>query len=160
MLLYLLTAFMAGFAVRSAFFNMEKTEKLIEATIPIATLVSDFEDFARHIEGGTLSIEGDAALKALKAHVEKKALIAPIRRERIKKKRSDTWDGSIRTDEWCDMRCFERELEKAIDDKERAAVIARYMDQYFFTTKWQSWCINLMKKPESREELREIFKAQ
>lgn len=152
-LLYVFVSFAYGF-IGAIIFNKHKPkEKLINATVPVATLLAEFEEFARNIEGGELSIEADAILKMIKNRVEQKKLSNG-------KSKKNTWDGSKREDEWSDLRCFEKEIKNATSDDERICIVANYMEEYLFARMWQTWCINSMATSDAREKLREMFANQ
>jgi hypothetical protein len=130
-----------------------KSPYFVQASVPIATLVADFEDFARNYNDGELSIETDAALKVLKAHAEQKYLkAAPA-------KKFDGWQGK-RADEWSDLRCFEKEMSKASNDDERLSVIQHWLIKYNFNQAWQTWSIDQMSSLGGREKLRSLFTEQ
>lgn len=131
-------------------------KKFVDSTVPIANLIEDFEDYVKLAEGG-LSEEADAAIKALKEHAARKYL-PPAQ----KVKKPNTFEGSDRKDEWCDLRCFEKEMKEAINDDERITVITRWMKKYYFTTArgWQTWCIQQMSNPDGRNKLRTLFDNQ
>lgn len=150
----IICSFAGGVAVG---IKVKPKKKLVAGTVPISNLIDDFEEFARLAEGGDLSVDADAALKMLKVHAEQKFL-PPAQ----KKKKPVTWDGSDRKDDWCDMRCFEKEMKEASNDDERLTVITRWMKKYFFTTArgWQTWCIQQMSSTSSRDKLRTLFDNQ
>lgn len=157
MLTLIITGLICSFCSFAIGVKAGKRRKLIPATIPIANLIDDFEEFARLSEGGELSVEANAALKALHDHAKQK-LLPPA----AKKKKPNTWEGSDRKKEWCDMLCFEAELGKASSDDERITVITRWMKKYYFTTAhgWQTWCIKQMTAASSRDKLRNLFDNQ
>lgn len=139
----------ASFAV-GVFAGKQTKKKLIHGTIPVASIVNDFEEFARLEEGGKLSVEADAAIKVLKAHVEQKKLPA-------KKEKPLTFDKDYRKNEWSDGRCFEREMQKANTDDERIVIVRNWMKKYTFTQAWQTWCIDSLKAPDGRNYMRNMF---
>ena len=151
--------FSSGVAIGKA---SKQKKKLIQGTVPLVELVADFEEFARTLEGGDLSIDADGALKALKAHVEQKLLPPKSETKKEKDKKPYTFEGSDRKDDWCDLRCFEKEMAAASNDKERIVIIQRWMKKYYFTTKrgWQTWCIQQMASSDGRDTLRTLFDEQ
>jgi len=130
-----------------------KSPYFVQSSIPIATLIADFEEFARGFEGGELSNEADAALKVLKTHAEQKYLPA------AKTTKFNGWQGK-RSDDWSDLRCFEKEMAKASNDDERLSVVRRWLSKYTFTQAWQTWCIDQMSNLGGREKLRSLFEEQ
>lgn len=144
---------MAGI-VTHASFAFKKQKKVINATVPIATLISDFEDFARLVEGGELSSEAQQALLVLKNHAEQKCL--PPQNQKLR-----AFEKDDRKNEWCDMRCFEKEMAKSTDDDERISIISHWMKKYTFDSQsWRTWCINKMEDSKNRNKMRYIFDTQ
>lgn len=147
-------AFSAGVMFGKLFRNnlIPKEEKLLDTATPIETLINDFEEYARAIDGG-LSTEASLALNILKERANQKQLKAP-------EKKPITFPDD-RKNEWGDLRCFEKEMEAgAGGDDERILIICRWMNKYRFTSSWQTWCIQQIKTIEGRNKLREIFDAQ
>jgi hypothetical protein len=135
-----------------------KKETLVASSVPIADLIEEFESFARSIEGGSLSIEADAALRVLKEQAEKKLLLkAPEK----KVKKPNTFPDGQEKIEWSDRACFEKEMKTAAgNDDESISIVCRWMKRYHFTQSWQTWVIESIKDAANREKLRELFEAQ
>lgn len=136
--------------------HKKKAEKLIEGTVPIGLLISDFEEFARNVEGGQLSVEAQSAIKVLKTHAEQKYLNAP----KPKVKKAETFPDGQRTKPWSDVVCFEEEMKKAEDFNEVFSIVKRWSGKYYFTQSWQTWCLSCVKDSANRSILRDFFDNQ
>lgn len=153
-LVFFIFTFAIGFAISKIIYEPEEPKRLNPATVPIAELVSGFEEYARLLEGGELSAEADAALKVLKTHAEQKYLPEP----NIDK--PTTFAADYRNNKWSDGMCFEREMEKAADDDERIIIVRHWMKTYTFTKAWQTWCIAALGSAENRNYMRQMFEGQ
>ena len=154
---FVIISFIFGTTCGALFFSRKEKQKLIDATIPIADLIENFEEYARLVEGGELSTDAEAAIKLLKSHAEQKFLPAPAK---AKKRRTFDGEDNNRKNDWCDMRCFEKEMAKATEDDERISIVRRWMNKYTFNTTWQTWCIEGLKSTDSRNYLRTMFDGQ
>lgn len=151
-ILMVVSSWSAGFVIGKSLTKSYPSVKLIDPTIPIAELISSFEEFARNIEGGELSTDANAAINILKNHAEQKYLKAPVRKPIA--------FNAQRDKPWSDINCFEGGIAQATTDDERIVIIHQWLKKYFFGQPWQTWCIKHMTSQENRNQLRTIFNSQ
>lgn len=127
--------------------------KLKNGTVPLATIISEFREFSKGIEGGVLTKETDEACRMLESIANgTKRKCLPITKS-VKREPMTPGKG-----EWGEQKCLERELSRASDDDERLQVFAEWLCKYSFAKSWQVWSLEKMTTASGRADLRNLFR--
>lgn len=128
-----------------------KVEMPRVSSVPLKTMIAEFRDFARDIEGGVISQEVDEALAFMAEHAEQKRLPAK------KSKRPLAFPDDRAKDDWGYQKCLEKDLRCATDDAERLIVFQEWLTRFRFDMAWKTWSVQKMETFNGRQQLRELF---